>query len=487
MASDTGKPAHVLKASASPVSAASGQIGSTGLRRNRGQSQIFEEFLPTALTLRQRTDLYHQVASNSPLVGASLHLIRTYMAKAPVVVAARGDKPRHVAAAKRVEDMLSGSLVHDLLDDASTMLIYGFSLNEIVFRQSAATREWEVARLPPRSPRSVEDWIWDDETDECIGFVQRAWATGVEKRVPLAKCLHFRVGRGDADNPDGVALLRHALSSEYFARRLVELEAIGVERDLTGLPLIRVPGEMLDPAASAEQKAALETFRTLLRDIRRDKTEGIVIPSDRDETGNLYFDVELLSVAGNRQVQVSQGIERHEKRISQSFLTGFLFLGLGSGGTGSYALSDSTVGLFKASLAILLQGVADQINDKLLKLLWMANGWPDDTRPSVSFGPLDAVDPATLAQTIERLARAGFTLDDAKTQSAAREAAGLPQPPRTDDEAKRPLAAAPVTPSAGAQGPAAAQDPDDPVDDDDVAKTAEIIDLDPLIALLRGA
>lgn len=43
------------------------------------------------------------------------------------------------------------------------------------------------------------------------------------------------------DNPEGRSILRNAYRSWYFKRRIQEIEAIGIERDLAGLPVIHAP------------------------------------------------------------------------------------------------------------------------------------------------------------------------------------------------------------------------------------------------------
>lgn len=460
--------------------------GTTGLRRSRDKSEVFEEFLPTMRGIRQRTDLYHQIAANSPIVSASLYLIRSYLMRAPLEFVASGDKPRHLAAAEFCREAFKPPMVRALVDDATTALTYGFSLVEVALKQDEASGKYVPRKFAPRSPRSVTDWVWDEATDEVVAFVQYSSVTGQYHMVPLSRCMHFRVGRGDADNPEGVALLRGAVSSEYYSRRLTELEAIGSERDLTGLPVIKVPGEMLDPNATTEQKAALATFQALIRDIRRDKSEGIILPSDRDELGHPYFEASLMASSGNRQVNIGQSIERHEKRIAQAFLTGFLFLGLGSGGTGSYALSSDTTNLFKASLTVLQKLFADQIAEKPVTMMWRANGMNPDLMPEVRFGELDKIDLNVLSQVIERLTRSGFVMGDMGTQDVVRDSAGLPPTPRTAEAAAPPPFASitqpapPVTPAAGG---ALSQEPVEEPAEEDVDK---IVDLTALIARLSA-
>lgn len=401
-------------------------VGGTGLRRTRNRSDTYEEFLPPLRGLQNATTVYHQIRSNSPVIGASLHAIMALLRRAPFVLTRAGDKPRHQQALEIASTGLPSAMVRTLVADAANALTYGFALNEVLFRQEG--RQVVVAKIPPRSPRSVIEWIWDDQRDEVMGFRQMVPGRNeLNVDVPMNRCLHFRLMRGEADDPSGVSLLRSAYQSDYYARRLQEIEAIGIERDLTGLPMVRVPGEMLDPNATPEQVAAVNAFQCMLTDIRRDRSEGIIIPSDRDDQGNLYFDLQLMSVAGNRQVDVGGTIERYEKRMAQALLTDFLFLGVSGGGTGSFALSSDKTNMFALSLRCILDMVSDEIQRGVIGPLMRYNGITNPALwPTCHFGELEPPSVEELGEFLDRAARAGFNFTDLDTENRVREQAGLP-------------------------------------------------------------
>jgi hypothetical protein len=465
------------------------QVGSTGLRRSNGRSPVLEEFLPQ-LQGQRAAEIYHQISQNSPIIGASLRAISSLMRRAPLVIKAKGSAPRYQRAAKMVEEALSPAVIRAMVDSAShSMLVYGFYLGEIVYAQSQSTGLYVVNRFAPRSPRSLQDWVWVPGDDDPIGFHQAASGTGQTVYVPLNRCLHCRTTRGAADSPEGSSALRQAYSSDYFARRLVEIEAIGLERDLTGLPVIRLPGEMLDPNATPEQKQALGTFQDMLRDIRKDSSEGVILPSDRDDRGNLFFEIDLMSTAGNRQVNISQTIERFEKRVAQCFLTEFLFLGVSGGATGSFALADSKTGMFVLALRCLLDEITDQITNSALPTLGVLNGFSEDVMPTVSFGEIEGPDLDLLSNFVERLTKAGMDFTDKDTQESVRALASLPglpldwQPPPSKAEIAQADLDAVKNPPQPASQPAAAGPAAKP--DASTAKAAGH-SLDWLDAILKG-
>ena len=58
--------------------------------------------------------------------------------------------------------------------------------------------------------------------------------------IPMSKALLFRT-KSRKNNPEGRSILRNAYRSWYFKRRIQEIEGIGIERDLAGLPVMHGP------------------------------------------------------------------------------------------------------------------------------------------------------------------------------------------------------------------------------------------------------
>ena len=61
--------------------------------------------------------------------------------------------------------------------------------------------------------------------------------------IPIDKALLFRT-KSRKDNPEGRSILRNAYRSWYFKRRIQEVEGIGIERDLAGLPVMYAPADL---------------------------------------------------------------------------------------------------------------------------------------------------------------------------------------------------------------------------------------------------
>ena len=93
------------------------------------------------------------------------------------------------------------------------------------------------------------------------------------------------------------------------------IEAVGVERELAGIPVARVPAEYLSPEASDNQKAFMGELQTILRDVKFNDQGYIILPSDtypdKDgaPTGERLVDVQLMSSSGTRNIDIDPIIQ----------------------------------------------------------------------------------------------------------------------------------------------------------------------------------
>jgi len=225
-------------------------------------------------------------------------------------------------------------------------------------------------RFGLRSQESLLRWEWSRDAHELLGMWQIPAPTYNTLYVPYAKSVNFRTTTRK-DNPEGRSALRNSWIAWKFARNIMVHEGVGVERDLAGLPVAKVPYEVLQQA-TAEHAAAYQQYKTIVRDIRRDDQEGIVWPLVYDDNGNELYKLELLSTGGSRQFDTSRIISRYEQRQLMTFLADFLMIG--TEGPGSRALIDPRINLFSLTGEMFLRQSAATINDRAITQLLAING-----------------------------------------------------------------------------------------------------------------
>jgi hypothetical protein len=250
----------------------------------------------------------------------------------------------------------------DFISEVLSMLIYGWSWHEIVFKRRIGPWETDPKRrskftdgqigwrkLPIRSQETMLRWIFDDSGDT-TGMVQIAPPMYRTVPIPMDRSLLFRY-RQYKGSPEGISMLRGAYRPWFFKKRIEEFEAIGVERDLAGLPIAKIPAEMLRASPGTEQAKNVEVFKKIVRSVRRNDQEGMVWPMAYDqETKQPLYSFELLGGGGSRQFNTSEIIQRHEQRILMTVLADFILVG--HEGSGSYSMHLDKTGIFRTSLNI---------------------------------------------------------------------------------------------------------------------------------------
>ena len=423
------------------------ELGSTGLRRTGGY--IDEEFLPQ-LRGRKAVQIFREMEQNDPIIGALLFAIDRLLRQVEWRVEAASESAEDKEAAEFVEQCMA-DMSHtwdDLISEILTMLPYGWALTEIVYKRRVGPWEKDPAKrsrftdgkigwrkIPLRGQETLLRWIFDVD-GSLKGMVQMSPPHYKAVVLPIEKCLLFRPN-SVKNNPEGRSILRNAYRPWFMKKRLEEIEAIGAERDLAGMPVGRVPADYLNASAGSAQAKMVEAFKKMVRSVRRDEQEGIVLPTAFDQdTKQPLFDFELLSSGGSRQFDTSGIIQRYEQRMLMTVLADFILVGHQANG-GSYALHTDKSGLFRTAINSLAHAVADVFNRNAIPRLFSANGWKPNELPKIVPNDVDPPDLTQLGAFMGQMAQAGVVwFPDAELEKFIRDAARLPQ---LSDEAEAAL------------------------------------------------
>ncbi len=397
------------------------ELGTTGLKRQGGI--IYEEFLRELQGERGRR-VFQEMADQDPVVGAFLFAVHMLMAQVerqvePGRIPGADVDETDVEAARFVAECLDDMSLSwsDTLGDILSMLVYGWSYLEIVYKRRGGLdtddptrrslyddgkigwRKWSI-----RAQTTLDRWEFD-----AYGGIQGMWQIAPPDYrpvfIPIDKALLFRTVASKG-NPEGRSILRNAYRPWYFKKHIENIEGIGIERDLAGLPVAYGPPEMFQANASAEMKAVLDALKDIVVNIRRDEQEGVVFPLVYDENGNQLYRLELLSSGGTRQFDTDAIIARYDQRIAMSVMADFILLG--HEGAGSYALSATKASLFKTALETWLDRIADVINTHAIPRLLRLNNMAGRCR--LTFGKVGDVDLEVLGKFIAELSGAGMPL-----------------------------------------------------------------------------
>lgn len=403
------------------------ELGSFGT--NRWGGQIHEEFL-RELRGRKGIETYKEMSENDDIIGAALFAVEMLMRQVSWDVKEAGNTETDQKAKEFVQSCLDDmdNPWTDFISECLSFLTYGWSYHEIVYkRRMGQTKRGEThskhddgligwRKLPIRSQDTLWEWKFD-EGDNLLGLIQCAPPNFNHVLIPIEKALHFRTKTRNG-NPEGRSILRNAFRSWYFKRRIQEIEGIGIERDLAGLPVLQAPeGTDLWSPEHAEDRATAERIVT---GIRRDEKEGVLLPPG--------WTLELMAAGGKRQFDTNATIERYDNRIAMTMLADFVMLGHER--VGSFALSSDKTEMFGVALGTFLDVICEVFNSQAIPRLIDLNGEAFaglTGYPELIHGDIETQDLGSLGTFIKDMVGIGAITPDSDLEDHLRRAAALPE------------------------------------------------------------
>ncbi len=387
------------------------EIGLSGYRRYSGIVQ--EEFLPQ-LSGSNGIKTYREMSDNDAILGACLFAINQILEEARWSTQPWNASESAKADAAFLNDAMLG-MEHswgDFISEVLSFLIYGWSWFEIVYqRNEDGSVGWK--KFAPRLQSSLDSWDID-KNGNVLGLFQRPYPDFVLRRIPIEKSLHFKT-KYAGGNPEGRSALRSAYRAWYFKKNLEELEGIGIERDLAGIPLLTPPEQFDANSDDDKVKLALAWAKKLITNLRRDEQEGILIPPG--------WKIELLASPGKRQFDTTEVINRYNKEMAVTMLAQFILLGMER--TGSYALASEQIDMFHLCLTSWLNKIQTVINRNAIPKLFILNGKKTKELPYVVHSDVRKVSLKDLATFINQLSGAQVQIVDDDVKNYLKDLARL--------------------------------------------------------------
>lgn len=395
------------------------ELGLTGLRHWGGY--VFEEPLAELRGERGKRAIRAMV-ENDAVVNAILYAIEMQVRKVDWNFNPPSQDKEDVERAH----FLQGCLIDDMsqtwpdtLAEILTMLPWGFSYLETVFklrsgesRDPSKNSKFDDGRIGWRkwAIRSQESLLrWEiDEEGGIQGMHQIPPPDYRPRFIPIDKSLLFRT-TAHKGNPEGRSILRGAYRPFYFKQKIENIEAIGIERDLAGLPVAEVPLEVL-LGSTPDDVTTRDAIKEIVTNIRRDEQEGVVWPLVYDDKGNKKYVLSLLSSGGQRQFETDKIIQRYDQRIAICVMADFLLLGH-TQRSGSYGMAEVKNEMFATALSAWLDSIAATINRHAVPRLLRLNGMPVDNAPILKHGSINDVDLKELAEVVNQYSGANITFN----------------------------------------------------------------------------
>jgi excisionase family DNA binding protein len=491
--------------------------GNTGLKENSGY--IREEFHPRLRGGNKAFKIFTEMYYNEGNIASSDWAIESMLRGTPRSWRLNESGHPQAAEAQEFADQAWGdmeSTPQQVISEAWRAALFGFSYLEILtklrkgdfedprLRSSYNDGRYGWRDLSPRAQESRDRWEFD-ESGNLLGMWQHLERTveGSSIRfIPRDRACHFRF-RAFKDNPEGFAFPRPAYPSYYYAKRLREVEAIGIERNIAGLPYIQAPPQVMNPKAQPADAATRSSLETLGKKVRMDHMGYILMPSETDRQGKpTGFKFELLSASGKNNAEADPVIRRYQNEMLKVYLTQFLAFGISQ--EGSHAIHSSATSMLGYAIRAVNQSIDEEINRSAVPYLMRLNRFPREAWPKLESSD---VEKASLAETGAFLSQmvGGGVMDPGKDlDDWGRKQLGLDakEGPSLDDMLGAtvgagvndldPTAAEPEAPAVAAEGEPVEQEIEESADEQiseppmmDLEEAAEYFGIDP--AKLRRA
>jgi len=403
-------------------------LGVSGSNVSNGQIRS-DEFLPE-LRGKRAIKKFREMRDNDSTIGAVMYATEQVLRDVDLKVTPANDTEEAKAEAEFVESVLEDMehTLDDHVSEAISFLSYGFAWFEVVYkrRQGPTTRNPKkrskyndgrigVRKIASRAPWTVSRFEVDEKTGDILGVYQDSGFGLNTGFIPTHKSLLYRTTTLNGE-PAGRSVLRNAYTSYERLNQIQQYEAIGIERELAGIPVIEVPAEYLGPDASDAQVAFVNTIKQIGRDLKFNEQGYLIKPSDTypgkegEPTNIKMVDFKLMSSEGNRAIDIDPVIRRYQHDIARSVLSEFIMLG--SGTNGSYALSKSKTDLFLRALESYIQSIVDVLNKQLVECLWELNGLDYGLMPKIVAGDVAPHDLKELGSYLRNLNGANISLAD---------------------------------------------------------------------------
>ena len=390
------------------------EYGDTGTSMYNGM--ISGEEYNADLSGTAKFTIYDKMRKGDATVAAALKVMKLPLRSANWFMRPAGQDPKQVEQAKFVEYNLMNAMSitwDDFLRQSLLMLDYGVFVFEKVFTNVEYDGKTYIGwrKFAPRQPRTINQWKIRDGKED--GVIQQKVGGGTVE-IPIDKLLIF-VNEKEGDNWEGISLLRSAYKHWFFKDIFEQIDAMAFERQGLGVPYCKFPA-----GAQAKDKS---NAIAIVKNLRANEKAYVTYPEG--------YEVGFLDMHGKSTRDPKSSIEYHNRQIVLNVLAQFLMLG--SGDSGSFALSKDQSGFFYDSLQAVAKNICDVVNKYAIKQICDIN-WPGTTEyPELVVDDIGAIDKEKFANMINTLMGAQLIKQDDDLVKYIRKELDLPDEQEGDE------------------------------------------------------
>lgn len=274
----------------------------------------------------------------------------------------------------------------------SSAFTYGFYIGEQIWQVQGD--RFILVDVSPRFQPTI------NAINDKNGNVQQ-WTMDGAFDIPYSKCVHhmfFSENRA----PYGTSILRHLYKPYYYKISIEASEATGIDRDLSGMPVMTAPesfnfsqADPDSPDYDPQAGATLDWALNVVSNVRRDTMQGVVKPYG--------WELDLLRGENRTNIPTNDIISRFNTEMAAGVLENFL--SLGAFATTNNANTEVNVKNFLRSCDAYAEIMAQTYNEQIIKRICEFNGL---NAPEFQFTPVNTDSLENLAGFFARLVERGI-------------------------------------------------------------------------------
>lgn len=394
-------------------------VGDTGLNTT-GWGEIGDEFLREWSGAAEKAKHVREMLYNSPVIAALRLAIEMPLRDIDwQFVSEEGEDDPRLELLNASFKAMSHSW-NDHISDALDFLWFGWSMFTITYQAEGGRVLWR--KLKPLAHDTLQKWLFAE--DGGLAGIQQ-WPHLWPEPIPIERMVIYRFRRARG-NPEGESILRPAWTSWYYAKNLQHIEAIGIERNISGMPVINLP-ENADTTESEDNSTDVGKARRIVRNVRNDEHSGLVLPF------GWQFSLVASSGAG-KAADTDMVINRYDKRMLMAALSQFIMLGMDN--VGAMSTYESATDFFTMTLNSVADTIAETFSKFAVERLLVLNGF-DPTGVALSHSPAGNVSPVAIADALAKIGAGGFITWTADDEVWLRSLFRLPERAKEEIEGER--------------------------------------------------
>jgi hypothetical protein len=264
-----------------------------------------------------------------------------------------------------------------------------------------------VARLVDLAPRHpIRNTWWNFDNDKLQSL---DWGLYPTQPIPANKLAVFTFDK-EADDPQGLSILRSAYTHYFYKYNLYSIDAIQKERHALGIPDVELP-----PGADEKEKTlAIQ----MAKNLRANEKAYVVRPAG--------WTIGFLKPEG-QLVNVLDSAVHHGLMILQNVLA--QFLAIGASETGSRATATTMTEAFDSALRFTADFILGVINQQIVQRIVDYNYLVSEPYPKLAIRHLRDNDIwRSLSVALRNLGLSGFITPDTDLETFLRLVMELPPP-----------------------------------------------------------